>query len=326
MVTKLIPIITAALIAVCASHTHAAEPHDRAAARALFEEGRALLEEGRVEKACLRLEAARDIVDGVGILYHLAECYERAGRTASAWTLYLDVASRTAATGDTERETEAIAKAEALAATLSRLRIVVEARVDGMVVALDGGDVPSGQWGSDVPIDPGTHTIVATAPGHNAWRETIVVKSGEAMVAAVALAEKRKPSSTLPPELFFPGEQSGASRDALSGVAVGLLAGGVVVTAVGFAIYATGVKDVDEADAMCGGDHTVCDDADAQKLAADGTDLQHAALPVGIAGTTAIVGGLITLAVAASTEAPYEHPLTLAAGPHGANVGLRLRW
>ena len=76
-----------------------AQAEDQAAARALFNEGRELLTAGRYAEACPKFEAARKLYASAGILLNLGDCYERLGRTASAWTEFgeaVSLARRTA--------------------------------------------------------------------------------------------------------------------------------------------------------------------------------------------------------------------------------------
>ncbi len=69
---------------VSAAPAHA-QAEDRAAARALFDEGRQLMAAERYDAACPKFEAARKLAQSTGVLLNLGECYERLGRTASAW-------------------------------------------------------------------------------------------------------------------------------------------------------------------------------------------------------------------------------------------------
>lgn len=140
------------------------------AARALFDEGRKLMAEARYAEACQKLEESQALRSGIGTQFNLAECHEKVGRTASAWALYLRVASETRALGQTEREEVARARAGALEPRLSRLVIAVPAPVPGLQIELDGAPMPPATWGVATPLDPGEHGVVAQAPGYREWR------------------------------------------------------------------------------------------------------------------------------------------------------------
>ena len=66
---------------------------DELAARALFEEGRALRGARRTEDACQKFEASSKRFTSAGVVFNLGDCYEKLGRTASAWTAFRDAAS-----------------------------------------------------------------------------------------------------------------------------------------------------------------------------------------------------------------------------------------
>src|SRR5690606_6369061 len=82
----------------------APSPADTAAsmarAQALFDEGIHLFNLGRYEDACPKFEASLALVAGVGTRGKLAECYEKLGRTASAWRIYGEVERLARRTGD----------------------------------------------------------------------------------------------------------------------------------------------------------------------------------------------------------------------------------
>jgi hypothetical protein len=89
----------------------------------------------------------------------------------------LDLAAAARRTGGPkaeEREKVAKERANAIAPKLTQLAIAVPdaVRVPGLVVKRDGEVVRSGQWGSPVPVDPGNHTIEASAPGKRTWTKT----------------------------------------------------------------------------------------------------------------------------------------------------------
>ena len=78
---------------VRAAESNSGEPSANvAAAEALFERGRELMAQRRVKEACPLFEESQRLDAGIGTQFNLAACYEAAGRFASAYTLFLEVA------------------------------------------------------------------------------------------------------------------------------------------------------------------------------------------------------------------------------------------
>jgi hypothetical protein len=148
---------------------------DSAAARALFSEGRDLMEAERFEEACPKFEESLRLDHGMGTQFNLAHCWEKVGRTASAWALFLDVAAAARAGNQLQRETAARERAKALEAKLSRLRIAVLDPAPNTKVMRDDQEVGRAAWGTAMPIDPGDHVIRVTAPGKQEWSQDVTV-------------------------------------------------------------------------------------------------------------------------------------------------------
>ena len=79
--------------------------------------------QGKHADACPKLEESQRLDPGIGTQFNLAVCYEQVGRTASAWSTFLDVAGAARAAGQTEREKVARQRATALEPRLIRLTI-----------------------------------------------------------------------------------------------------------------------------------------------------------------------------------------------------------
>ena len=171
-----------AALALCASAARAQGDEERAAAQALFDEARRLMAGGRHEQACPKLEESQRLDPGVGTQFNLAVCYETIGRTASAWSLFLEVAAAANRGAERAREQVARARAAALEPKLPRLRIVVpeQARASGLRVERGAVQVGPAQWGVALPTDPGTYTISASAPGKKRWQISVTVDGDSA--------------------------------------------------------------------------------------------------------------------------------------------------
>jgi hypothetical protein len=158
-----------------------AEPGaDKAAAQALFDEGKRLATEGHYAEGCPKLAESQRLDPAPGTLLNLADCYEKAGLTASAWATWLEAASATKQAGQLERERLARKRADALKPRLMNLEISVPeaSRFPGLEVRRDNTVVSNVVWGTPMPIDPGTHGISARASGHRSWNTTVVVVQG----------------------------------------------------------------------------------------------------------------------------------------------------
>jgi tetratricopeptide (TPR) repeat protein len=122
---------------VCSAAGTASAQTDSAGARALFQEGRSLMEAERYEEASPKFEESLKLDNGIGTQFNLAHCWEKLGRTASAWALFLDVAAAAKADNQEKREAAARERAKALEPRLTRMRIDVSEGVPGMKIERD---------------------------------------------------------------------------------------------------------------------------------------------------------------------------------------------
>jgi hypothetical protein len=165
-----------------------AQTNETAAARILFKEGRDLATKMQFEQACPKFEESMRLDNGIGTRFNLADCWEHVGRTASAWALFLDVASSAKAASQVDREKVARRRAAALEPRLSRLILDVIARDEKLEVRRNRDLVGPPQWGMPVPLDPGSYVIEATAPNKKPWQATIVIEANGS-VARVSVPE-----------------------------------------------------------------------------------------------------------------------------------------
>jgi hypothetical protein len=172
-------VCNAAVLAVCAltqvvSTARAQAGDDKAAAEALFDEGRKLMADQQFAQACSKFEASQRLDPGVGTMLNLADCYEKAGRSASAWAEFRETISAAHKAGSAERERIARQRAQQLEPKLSYLTIVPWQGQE-VSVSRDGVAIDQGMLGTAIPIDPGTHVIAASAAGKRSWSTDVVV-------------------------------------------------------------------------------------------------------------------------------------------------------
>ncbi|WP_437283444.1 hypothetical protein WME90_23575 [Sorangium sp. So ce375] len=160
---------------------------DTAAAQALFDAAKQLMAEGKYADACPKLEESQRLDPGIGTQFNLAACYEQLGRTASAWSMFLEVAGAAKAAGQLEREKVARQRAAALQPRLIRLTITAPADSPAdLQVKRDGALVGRAQWGTPVPVDPGKHTVEASAAGRAPFARSVeLTRAGASETLAV---------------------------------------------------------------------------------------------------------------------------------------------
>jgi hypothetical protein len=163
----------------------------RATATQLFDDAESLMAEGKFADACAKYADSNHIDPQLGTLLHLANCYDKAGKTASAWAAFRDGVEIASKRND-DRETLAKTRLADVERRLPKLTISVPPDAPMAIdVRQDGETVLRAVWGSAVPIDPGKHTISAEAAGFEPWSTTIDVPAEKTTVRlAVPLLEK----------------------------------------------------------------------------------------------------------------------------------------
>ncbi len=224
---------------------------DPATATMLFNDAKRLASAGSYAEACPKFEESQRLDPAMGTQFNLADCYEHVGKVASAWAMFQDVASAARAEGQSARAQVALQRAAALEAKVSKLTIVAPGNATGLEVRRNGELLGSVLWGNAAPVDAGSYTIEATAPGKKRWssvasvgpngaRVTVTIPSLENADAAVAAAP-----ASLPPAgavasneaSLSPADGAAASSDAKSAGdgqrLAGLITGGVGLVGLG---------------------------------------------------------------------------------------------
>jgi hypothetical protein len=151
---------------------------DPVAAQAAFDEARGLMQEGRYEQACPLFEESDRLAPATATQFHLADCWQHLGRTASAWTLFLEVEARARALGQRARERVAHDRATALRPFLSTLLVTSRGSASQIEIRRDGAPLLRGDLGVALPVDPGPHVVTMHAPNKRFWQMNVYVPKG----------------------------------------------------------------------------------------------------------------------------------------------------
>jgi len=286
----------AALLALSfVAHPARADERDPAAAQALFDQGVELVSAGKFAEACPKLAESQRLDPGIGTQFHLANCYEQVGRVASAWALFLEVASVARASNQSDRENVASARARKLESRLPRLTLSVTdaRRLPGLEIRRDGSAVGSAQWGTPMPIDPGSHELTVSAPGRKTATQTVTLREGEKQtfeVPELAAAPVEPATATATAEPAAPSEpppeQAGSRPTALI---LGLGGLGLVGVGVGTAFGLMARSDYKDSKQHCRVD-------DPNLCQPEGMALRESAIKNGNISTVAFVVGGVALA------------------------------
>lgn len=254
-----------------------AQGGDRAAAEALFEKGRAAMERGDLNTACAAFDESNRLDPAPGTLFNLADCEEKRGHFSSAWQLFDQTASKLPP--NDERRESVQQRADSLKARLSHLTITLApgAPQDSRVVR-DQFEVRPVSLGLPLPVDPGAHWIIVTAPGRNENRISVQLAEGESKEIAVepgppigAAPQGTPPRSTPPTAL----ESSGKAHGHFDKQTAGYVIGGIGVAGIGTALVlgAVALGKKSTVDAHCNTALRTCDSPDAVDAASSGGTL-----------------------------------------------------
>lgn len=324
-------------LSLLATTPAAANPNesDRVAAQALFEQARQLMAAEKYEDACPKLAESQRLDPAPGTQFNLADCYQKVGRLASAWNLFIEVAVASKAAGRREHEALARERAKALRSQLPRMTIAVPegSRLRGLSVERCGVSVGAAQWSAPIPVDSGKCVVRATAPGHKPWETTLRIPSEPGDLDPVTIPKLKE----LPPEPAKRTASTGSgavseppaserSRRWQRYGAYGLAGLGVVSAAVGTFFGLRAVSKKNESQRACDGsvcpDDTSADAREEARTAGNYSTIAFAVAGLSLGGGAALYFTLPTSEAAGvqrSARGPSE-------GPALGSVGVRGTW
>jgi hypothetical protein len=280
-----------------------------ARADALFRDGKELLAAGKTLEACAAFDASQKAAPSLSTKLHQANCREKAGQLATAWSLFSSVVRESAAASDDfSRQLQGIAakREAALRPRLSTLTVAVMPPSEGLEVRVNGVVLRSSDWNNAVPVDGGRYTITAQAPHREPWFSRIVVPAerGAESVLVPSLVPANEPGAEIPTTK----SASGSWKSDWTGHA--LVAGGVVLSGVGLFVLLDARSTIEAHNSAS----TYQQAFDGRDAAASARTYESVAAVAMIAGGGLIVGGLVHYAL----RRPATEPAVSAQLSNGA--------
>jgi hypothetical protein len=277
-----------------------------AAAEALFEQARSAMAAGSYDIACARFRDSDKLDPAVGTRFNLADCEERRGRVATAWSLFRGVLSELAE--DDDRRPIAQRRVRALEPRLPYLTMQRAAATPaGVRVRIDGVELGEGSFGVALPLDPGVHELVLMPPAsEHGQRRTFTLGESEHLNLPILLGAGAPPGGAAEPALASEPFITDGSRQKWIYITGGVGAAALLFGAV------TGVVALNKkstADANCSAERRVCNQA--------GVEANESGKTYGTLSGVGLGVGVIGLAAGA-----YLWLTTPTAPPHAAHPSI----
>lgn len=223
----------------------------------LYNNGRTLVAANKLVEACAAFEQSQKLEPAVTTLIALATCRERLDQLATAWELVLEAERQTRSATDEKASQlhkialERIARLEPRVPKLT-ISISAESKLDRLEILRDKEIIPAEKWNRALPIDGGTYTITARAPGVNAW-STRVTLASESDSKKVDIPDLRNIKQTLeahPKQASNPSDRSDVPGRRGGALPIAVGAGAVVLLggALGFSLWGDATYDAAKAE------------------------------------------------------------------------------
>jgi hypothetical protein len=277
-----------------------ARAQNPAAAEALFEQARAAMAAGSFDIACARFRDSDRLDPAVGTRFNLADCEERRGHVATAWSLFRAVLAELSVEDD--RRPIAQERAKALEPRMPLVTLQRASDVPkGVRVRVDGVELGEGSFGVPLPMDPGTHELQVLVPGESRERTSkFTLKERERAELPISVVAAS-------PEVTEPVDTRAADSDDISLRTWGYVAGGVGAAGIVLGTVA-GVVTLNKkstADGNCDEQRQVCNRAgvDANESGKTYGTLSGVGFGIGVVG---LFAGAYLLFVADEPEVAHS--------------------
>jgi hypothetical protein len=326
---------------------------ETAAARALAVDGLKLAQAGNCAEAVPKLERAEKLYHSAVVASRLGECYVSAGRLVEGTEILRKVLREPLPAEPAPALTKALERAQkALDSAKPRIAglTIKVAAVSDLAVKVDGNPIASALLETEIPSDPGEHTVEASAPGFLRSASRINVSEGERKTITLTLTrDPNAPVATaLPPSAATSNAgtnahravQPASSSDAASSAsepqrapnrtgAYLALGAGVAGLGIGSVLGLMAIKRHEELTVACPGDACPLEQESDLESAKRLGNFSTIAFGVGAAGL--VLGTVLYFTAAPSqadrAEAPRRQPFAGLSNPRAiiGPTGLRLR-
>jgi hypothetical protein len=288
-----------------------------AAARELFRQGLELEDKGQWSDALATFQRVAAVKKSAAVQFHLALCLEKTGHLVDALNGFTSARSIAASEATPDAQTVDASSSkhlEALDVRIPHVQIVWPIAGVTATVSIDGVDVSPALLGAPIPLDPGRHRVVVTAPGYERYEHVLTLAEAaptERLVvrATAASAYHDEGPKTAPLE----GGHGAGPWILLGGGALSLGAAGL--------FYALRGSTISDLQGLCGDGGTHCP-PDKQSEYDQGKTYTWLGNVTLVAGIAAAGGALVWLALP-SGGATTTPTVGVAATPAGWSLTLR---
>jgi len=302
----------------------------------MFDAGDTLMASGHIHEACPKYAESYRLDPRLGALLHWADCLEQDGKLASAYAAFRDAVELAERSGD-RRSDFAVARVRSLEPRLSR--VVIEAPNGGLpknaTIQLDSLSIVASGLGVGIAVDPGEHTVRASAPGFEPFTSSLLSSdAGQVQRVTIPTLRRLVPAAPLP----APGARSSlasgpADRPVIApptpaaeradrsqkwlGASVG--GAGIAALGVGAFFFSRMLGKLDQRDELCPRDPcpTNTDRDRVRSLEGEARSAEAWALGLSIGGAIAVVAGTVLY-----FRSPSDTAAVRAWRPRAAKSGL----
>jgi hypothetical protein len=293
---------------------------------ALYKEGFDAASAGRWAEARDQFAAALAIRSSPKVLFSLAQAEEQLGQLTAAGRDYGLALDGAKAAGESDVASAAQSARAALEPRVPTVRIVAQgapaatAKLDDQPVAV----------GTPVPVDPGTHRLVVSAPGMRDAQATVAISERQRLDVPVRLDAAGSDATSAPASPSGPAGDAAPGPVAAHGAfpwrTVGLVAAGAGIVTLGVGTY-FGIEAKSKNDQSnnsgCNGDSCTGTAAQTRR---DAISAGNTSTVLFVAGGVLAAGGIVLWLVAPSSEGSSGVSVTPVALGAGGGLTLAGRW